>query len=390
MQKQSSLLEHPFLGRGFRPFFLMGAVYSVLMMLVWGGYYAGHVIPPIFALAPISWHAHEMVYGFTVSIIAGFLLTAVANWTGGAPARQLHLLCLCLLWALGRVVMNVDFGLPLWSVQLASLLFIPALAVSLSIPLLKSWNKRNFVFLALLTILFVSQLLFLVYEIHAAIYVALMVVMIMISLIGGRIIPAFTVAALRRSGEEAFQTPQMKMDVTALISLVLTTICLVVAPNTLLLSFTAGISAVIHLLRMRHYHSLKSLSDPMVWILHVGFLWLVIGLVLLGLSGFGIVTLSTALHALTAGSIGSMTFGMMVRVALGHTGRDLIANKPTVFCFYLMQIMAIIRVFGTMIVPDHSTFWIMSSSSLWSLCFAIYILCYAPILVSARPDGRAA
>ncbi len=390
MQQQSNILEHPVLGRGFRPFFLLGAIYSALMLLLWGGYYAGYVIPPMFVLDPVSWHAHEMVYGYTISIIAGFLLTAVANWTGGAPARQLHLLGLCLIWVSGRIVMNIDFGLPLWCVQLIAVSFIPVLAVSLSIPLLKSRNKRNFVFLALLTCLCVSQVAFLIYEIHAAIYVALMMIMIMISLIGGRIIPAFTVAALRRSGQEAFQTPQMKMDIAALLSLVATTLCLVMAANTLFLTCAAFISAIIHVIRMRNYHSLKVLGDPMVWILHVGFLWLIIGLVLLGLSGAGSVPLSIALHALTAGAIGSMTLGMMVRVALGHTGRDLIANKSTVFCFYLMQILALMRVFGAMIMPEYTTFWITGSAALWSVCFVVYVISYAPMLMSARPDGRAA
>jgi uncharacterized protein involved in response to NO len=128
-------------------FFLLGALYSVISLILWAGFYAGYVMPPSLLADPVLWHAHEMIYGFTIAIVAGFLLTAVANWTGGAPARQIHLAALCVLWLTGRIVMNFDMGLPLWLIYVLEGAFIPALAVSLSIPLLKSWNVRNFVFL---------------------------------------------------------------------------------------------------------------------------------------------------------------------------------------------------------------------------------------------------
>ncbi len=393
MQKQSSdvnksILEHPFLGRGFRPFFALGAFYSMLMLFIWGGYYAGYITPPSFIVDSLSWHAHEMVYGYTLSIIAGFLLTAVANWTAHAPARQLHLLSLCLVWVSGRIVMNVDLGLPHWLIYIIAVSFIPALAISLSIPLLKSWNKRNFVFLMLLSILSISQICFLVFGIYSGVYIALMMVMVMISLIGGRVIPAFTVAALRRTGVEVFQTPQMKMDIAAVLSIILTAICLVMLPDSIFLFVAAMGSAVIHALRISHYHSLKTLSDPMVWILHVGFIWLIAGLFLMGLSGLGIVPISIAIHALTAGAVGSMTLGMMCRVSLGHTGRNLITTKLTLLGFILIQLAALIRVFGILLLPNLTTELIIASAALWSLSFALYLIIYIPMLVSARPDGR--
>lgn len=386
----TSILEHPVLGRGFRPFFLLGAAYSVLMLLIWSAYYAGVIEPPAHILDSLSWHAHEMIYGYTIAIVAGFLLTAVANWTGGAPARQLHLLGLCLIWLAGRIVINIDLGLPAWCVYLICAAFIPALAVSLSIPLFKSRNKRNFVFLGLLTILSSAQIIFFVMEIREALYVAIMMIMVMISLIGGRVIPAFSVAALRRGGEEAFQTPQMKLDIAALISLIATTLCLVIVPDSIFLAIAALISAVIHAFRMRRYHTMRILNDPMVWILHVGYAWLIVGLLLLALSGLGIVSVSVALHALTAGSIGSMTFGMMCRVALGHTGRNLVTTKLTLITFVLMQVIVIIRVLGVIFLPEYMMSWIVLSAGLWSLCFALYLLIYAPMLMRARPDARAA
>lgn len=386
-----AIFDHPVLGRGFRLFFLLGALYSVLNLLLWGGFYAGYVVPPSILPDPVSWHAHEMIYGFTLAIVAGFLLTAVANWTGGAPARQMHLMALCIVWLAGRMVMNFDLNLPSLAILAIEGAFIPALALSLSVPLLKSWNKRNFVFLGLLSVLFICDLAFLVTEDRTPLYVAVMVIAAMISLIGGRVIPAFTVAALRRRGEEAFQTPQGKLDVLALASLVLVVgILLLMGAQTVLFAVCAFVSALIHAVRMRVYHTRKILDDPMVWILHAGYGWMVAGLFFMGLAGLEILPFSMALHALTAGAIGTMTLGMMCRVALGHTGRNLIANWPTCFSFILMQGAASLRVFGPVMLPAYLDLWIISSAFLWSLCFGIYIFVYAPILWQPRPDGRPA
>lgn len=392
MQKPSSaFFLSPFWGRGFRPFFFCGALYAVLSIGIWGAFYAGTgIMPPVFFLDAVSWHAHEMIYGFSMAIVAGFLLTAVANWTGGAPARQIHLAGLCALWLLGRFVMGVELGLPVWSIITLEVLFVPALALSLAVPLLRSWNKRNFIFLSLLLVLFACDLWFLTSQNLSALYVALMVVLMMVSLIGGRIIPAFTVAALRRRGIKAFQTDQMKMDMAALLSLVGVTLCLVFAKDTPLLGMMAGLSCVIHALRMRHYHCRSALKDPLVWILHAGYGWLVLGLGLLALTGFGVFEIKAVIHALTAGCIGSMILGMLCRVTLGHTGRELKVGEVIKLSFYAIQIVAIMRVFGPLLLPAYSNEWVIYSAFLWSLCFAAYLCVYSGMLFRARPDGQEA
>jgi uncharacterized protein involved in response to NO len=385
-----SLFHSPFWGRGFRPFFFFGALFAVLVITIWGGFYAGWgATPPIFMMNPISWHAHEMIYGFSMAIVAGFLLTAVANWTGGAPARQIHLAGLCFLWILGRIAMGINMGLPEWALIALTTMFVPALAISLAIPLLRSWNKRNFIFLTLLTLLFVCDVWFMVAGSMVALHVALMVILMMVSLIGGRIIPAFTVAALRRRGMAAFQTDQFKTDMAALFSLIAVTICLVYK-ETAVLGVVAGISCIIHGWRMRHYHVMRALADPMIWILHAGYAWLVVGLGLLSLSGFGVFEIKAVIHALTAGCIGSMVLGMMCRVTLGHTGRELMAGSMTTLSFYGIQIAAVMRVFGPMLAPDNTTNWIVYSALLWGLCFAAYLITYSGMLFTARPDGREA
>ena len=385
------LFNAPFWGRGFRPFFFFGAVLSVASMGVWRAYYSGAAIMPSgFFADPISWHAHEMIYGFSMAIVAGFLLTAVANWTGGAPARQIHLAALFALWAIGRVVMNIDFGLPRWIVIIAENLFIPALAVSLAVPLIRSWNRRNFIFLSLLIVLFVSDIWFLISGAMEALYVAMMMVLIMVSLVGGRIIPAFTVAALRWQGVQAFQTDQRKTDAAAIASLVAVALCLVFARETLVMAGVAALSCLLHAWRMRHYHTLKILDEPLVWILHAGYAWLVIGLGLLAATGYGLFDTRTVIHALTTGCIGSMILGMMCRVTLGHTGRELTIGWWVTISFYALQAATVMRVFGPMAMPEKTVDWIVYSAGLWVFCFMVYLVVYGRMLFRARPDGQEA
>ena len=249
------VFDHPFLGHGFRPFFLMGALYSIITLLIWGGFFAGYGTPPSFMLDPISWHSHEMIFGFTMAIVAGFLLTAVANWTGSKPVRQIHLVGLCTLWLFGRVVMNVDLGLPATAVIAIEGAFIMTLALSLSMPLFKKWNKRSFVFLVLLSILFACDMLFLITKERTSLYVAVIIIVTMISLIGGRVIPAFTEDALEARGEEVQETSQGGLDVLALLSLLLIILALVFfKQEEVVLAGTAFLSAIIHILRLRRYH----------------------------------------------------------------------------------------------------------------------------------------
>ncbi len=380
--------KHPFLDRGFRPFFTLGAFYAASSILLWVLHWKGVFLAPAIFDDPVLWHGHEMIYGFTIAIIAGFLLTAIPNWTGTVPVQHIYLLVLVALWVSGRVVMIVP-GIDFRLAATVDLAFIPCLAFSLAVPLLRSGNKQNFVFLLMLAVLFCSNLFLFIYQDKAAFYAAVLVVISMISLIGGRVIPSFTVATLRRKGVNVLQTPQPRADIAALVSLACILIAVLMlgvdSPVTGLLAF---VSAAVHLLRLRHYHTHRVWSDPLLWSLHLGYLWLMAGLVLLGLSGFNLVTPSAALHAFTTGCIGSMTLSMMCRVALAHTGRNLIASPLTTFLFLSMQLVAFIRVCGPVVLPAFHGEWIMLSGGLWTLVFALYLLAYLPVLWSPRPDGR--
>lgn len=381
------MFKSAFWGRGFRPFFFAGALYAAFAIPLWIAAYQGMHLPPQDTL---FWHAHEMVFGFTVAIIAGFLLTAVANWTGGAPARQIHLASLVLLWLMGRIAMFLP-ELPQGVTLGMEGLFLPALALSLAIPLWRSRNFRNMLFIGLLTALWICDMASIVTGSTKPVHVSILIVIAIISTIGGRIIPAFTVGALRRRGINAFQPNIPRTDMAAL---GLGIGCVVAYMFSDTMPFVPGalllLAAGVNLYRLSQYNLLKTFVDPMLWVLHAGFLWMVLGVAMLGLASFGIVQISTALHALTAGAIGTMCIGMMCRVALGHTGRDIVADKMTTVMFALMQAAAIIRVFGSLLAPEAYMRVVELSGGLWAFVFLLYAVRYAPVLFSPRPDGQTA
>lgn len=388
--KLLSRFNRALLGRGFRPFFLGAAIYCLFIILAWSGFQAGLCPPPGALDNPVLWHAHEMIYGFTVAVIAGFLLTAVANWTGGAPVRHFHLLALVILWLTGRIAMNIS-TLPILFIAVADNLFIPALAISLAIPLLKQKKKRDLIFLTLLTGFFVCNILFFIIPDLKPLYAALMIVLTLISLIGGRIVPAFTVAGLRQAGHSSiYQTDQPVLDRLCLGAMIALAISFFATePPSALTGSIAILAACLHALRFRHYHTLKTARHPMLWILQAGYGWLVIGLFLLGLSSFGLTPLTLALHTLTVGCIGSMCIGMMTRVTMGHTGRDIVANSATVMAFMFIQLAVVFRVILPVLLPSQAL-WIPFSGTLWAGSFILYLVVYSPMLLSPRPDGHAA
>lgn len=385
------LFLSPFWGRGFRPFFFFGTLFGGLSVLLWSLVYSGHLAIPTPFPSAIHWHAHEMVFGFGIAIVAGFLLTAVANWTGGAPARNKHLALLCGLWFLGRLAVNIPSALPLWAIGIIDAAFLPALAITLAIPLLKSKNTRNFVFLVLITILLACQVGFYATGSMTAIHVALLVIMAMISLIGGRIIPSFTFAALRQRGILVQQLNQTPYDIAAVASLLIVMAAWIfLGLDSIVMSVVSGLSCIIHTIRLRGFHTRKALIDPMLWILHVGYIWLTIGLGALSLTSLGIIPLSNTLHIFTVGAMGSMILGMVCRVALGHTGRPIKADLIMEMLFFMMQGSVILRVAVPLAFPEATAQLIIAAAVLWGISFTTYAIKFYRILTTERPDGASA
>ncbi len=380
------------LGRkGFRLFFLLAALFACFAVPLWllalGG--TGNPGGPA---GPRAWHSHEMVFGYAVAVIAGFLLTAVEKWTNRPTAGEVTLIALGLLWLEGRAVWFWASHLPPLLVAVVDGAFLPALAWVIGRPIWAARNRRNYgvvfmlVFLSLANVVTHLEAFGIVSGLQSAVNrFALDVMTLMMLLIGSRIIPTFTRNATRSTTIES--SPGFDTATLALVGAVGFS-TLLDAPSWLLalLSLAAASAAAV---AASHWGTRETLRHPLLWILHAGYFWIVVSLALRGLSAAGLpISPSASLHALTVGGLGALTVGMMSRVTLGHTGRMIVSSPLTTASFVLLTLAAICRV----AVPELGPAWTLQSwhagGTLWCLAFAAYLWRYAPMLVTSRIDGQ--
>jgi uncharacterized protein involved in response to NO len=334
-----------------------------------------------------------MVFGFAVAVIAGFLLTAATNWTGRRTATCSGLAALAGLWIAGRIALIVP-GVPAVLAIGLDVAFLPALAVVLAIPLLATGNRRNVVFPVVLLVLGLINLAIHLGSIGATnwdpsrgLRVAIDLILLMIGVLGGRVIPSFTKNAL----PHAEVNPCQKASVLALLSIAGLVITELATDDATITGSAALAAGIVNALRMRGWGTFATWRHPILWILHVGYAWLTIGLVLRGVAELtGLIPLDAGIHALTLGAIGSMIIGMMSRVALGHTGRSIVPVSLTVAAYWLVNAAALLRVVFALIGDDAMrTVSLMGSGVLWSVAFSLFAIVYWPILSRPRSDGRA-
>ena len=378
--------------KGFRPFFLLAAAFAVAIVPAWLLALFG-VIEPGGYFGPTYWHAHEMVFGFAVAVIAGFLLTAVGNWTQRETIVGFPLLALSGLWVAGRVAIAIAHALPRGVAAAVDLAFLPVLMVVVARPLLQSKNRRNFVMVAVLALLLLA---------NAAMHLdalgllpgwrrpgsllAVDVVVLVILVMAGRVFPMFTRNATGALSIRSHRSLDLA-TFGGMASLVVLDVMLRAAQAT---AVVAGVTGVLAAARAAHWGASRSARQPLLWVLHIGYAWIPIGLLLRAASGFtGAVPSSAATHALTVGAIGTVTLGMMARVTLGHTGRALVAPRPVVVAFSLMVVAGVARVATPIVFPSHYLGGIVVAGALWSAAFALYLVSFAPALVTPRPDGKA-
>ncbi len=374
-----------FLSYGFRPFFLFASIYALLALAAWMAAYLGGVGLPGETDA-MFWHGHEMVFGFTMAAACGFLLTAVPNWTGKAPVVGGPLGLLVFLWVAGRAAFWLADVLPYWVVAATDLALIPVFTVTVARPIVAAGNRRNYIFLAMLTTLFVANLLFYLDvlglspgDIKTGLSLGLYVFVVLVALIGGRVIPAFTTNALARRGDDAEvrSSPMLQnLSLAAMAAAVAADLTLGDGPVT---GVAALAAAVFLALRMRHWQSIRVLDDPILWVLHLGYAWVPAGFALKGLAGFTeAVSPSMALHAFAAGAAGTMIMAMMSRAALGHTGRSFTAPRPIALAYLLVAMGALVRVLSPLAGGGEAAMAV--SGVLWSAGFLIFAVVYWPIL----------
>jgi uncharacterized protein involved in response to NO len=371
---------------GFRPFYLLASAFAALSIGLWALQFAGWLGRP-YLQGPL-WHAHEMLFGFALAVIVGFLFTAGRNWSNQPTPTGLPLAALAALWVAGRVLVLTPFG---WAAALVNAAFPLAAAIALAIPFIASGNRRNYFFVGLLVLMSAAELA--VHLEHlgvvqvpgwVGIQVALDVVLFIISVMGGRVIPMFTNNGV--PGAKAARNPLVEKF--ALGSVLVLLAADVLQVQGALLALLAGACAAAQLARWLLWQPWKTLRTPLVWVLHAAYLWIPVHLVLRAMATGGLVSPSAATHAMTVGAVGGMIIGMMTRTARGHTGRPLTADGYEVACYAMVLLAALVRVFGPMVAPVYTVDSVVVSAALWSAAFGLYFVRYWPILTRARIDGR--
>jgi len=384
------------LAKGFRPFFLLSALAAGAAMLAWLAALGG-VLGQRGALTGISWHAHEMLFGFGLALLAGFLLTAVPNWTKLPAVTGPRLLALIVLWGAGRLAVGLDAVLPGELVMAVDVAFPLSLALVIAWPILRARSSRNYgipLSVGLLAVACAAS--------HAAargtlalrdpqmaLRLGVDLIIVIIVVIGGRIVPLFTGNALKRAAG-AGEAPTVRTR-DARDSLAVVTACAVVAVDAAQLPSTVagalfGVAALAQGARMVGWRSPLTVREPLLWILHVGYAWVALGYLAKAAAAFSptLISGSTATHTLAAGALGTFAVGMIGRVSMGHTGRPLVASKTMTAAFALVVSAGVARVMAALGVSAA----LHASATLWILAFAALAVAVAPVLLRPRPDGK--
>ncbi|MDH5518002.1 MAG: NnrS family protein [Gammaproteobacteria bacterium] len=370
----------------FRPFFILAGLSAVLLLAFWLlamslGWQITATIPPVY------WHAHEMIFAYSSAVIAGFLLTAARNWSGVQTLNGKPLILLAALWLAPRVLVFMPLDL-IW-VALIELSFFVFLAIAIACPIVRARQWNNSVFIALIVCYGVADALYYAEFISGlsngeewGIHYGLGVIIVIITLMAGRVVGFFITRGLNQPvknyrwanllavmGTAVFMAGQFVLPLNSLIVIAL-------------------LAAVGHFGRLLGWYHHDIWKNPLLWVLYLGYGWLLAGFVLTAMHLAGLLAESLAIHGFTVGAIGSITLGMMARVALGHTGRELQSAASINLAFVLINMAALIRVGLPMLAPALSISWIQLSGSLWLLAFLLFCRVYIPLLITARVDGQ--
>jgi uncharacterized protein involved in response to NO len=383
---------------GFRPFFLGASVYAALIMAIWIAWFGSQSVwdtpwaLPV-AGSPFVWHAHEMIFGFAVAAIAGFLLTAIPNWTGALPLSGLPLVALFLTWLAGRIVMAISGLLAPAIVAIVDLAFLPLIGGFATVQLFVRPAPRNLLFLVIIAAFTITNCIyhlassgFIAQDGASTMRFALMLVVLMVAIIGGRIIPAFTHNWLHLNlGVVPMPKRIAWLDAASIASIVLLAASPIVPVPGAIEGLIALVAALLNGVRLLLWRGWRTWRAPIVWVLHLGYAWLVLGLFLMALAdATAQVSSVAAFHALGAGAVGTMILAVMSRASLGHTGRPLVAAPLVVGAYWLVTLAAALRVAGSLAGAQLYAGFLVSAGLAWIAAFGIFALVYAPILTTPR------
>ena len=377
----------PLFRLGFRPFYLGAAAFAVFAVPYWIAGLLGLAALPS-TMPPLLWHAHEMLFGFAVAVIVGFLLTAGKAWTGLATPRGAALAAMATLWLAARLS---AVWAPYVVYALVDVALLPWVAVVLIRVMLKAGNRRNVPLGAILLLLAIANLTF-----HAAamgvlnidplrpLHAGLALVVMIECVIAGRVIPAFTMSAL--PGRKVQAKPWLERSTLAATALSLTAWVLMPINGVTATGFLAA--ALLHVARLGHWQPWRTRARPILWVLHLAYAWLPVGFMLLAWSQVGGVAASAGIHALAVGATAGLIIGMITRTARGHTGRLLKVSRLEVAAYLLVAGAALVRVLLPLVAPAQTAAWLVVAAAAWSTAFALYLWVFTPWLLSSRLDGK--
>jgi uncharacterized protein involved in response to NO len=393
LRKARMAASPPILRGGFRPFFFLGAAWAVVALALWlGALLAGLELPS--ALDAFAWHRHEMLFGFVGAMVAGFLLTAIPNWTGRLPIAGWPLAALAGLWLAARLAVLWSDALGLAVAAALDVGFYAVMAFVGAREILAAKN-RNLPLVAMVLLFGTANAVDyasmsgLLADGEAGFRAGIALVTVMISVIGGRIVPSFTRNWLVKQGRDRGLPGQPgRFDIAVIGVTALALLAWVLFPAARATGIGLAAAAVLQLARLARWSGWRTLSDPLVSVLHLGYLWVPLGLALLGWSILGTaVPRTAAIHALTAGAMATMILAVMTRATLGHTGRELRAGPATILAYALVTLGAVLRVVAPLGAIDYRL-GMEAAGLLWAGAFVVFLLAYGPILFGGRPDAK--
>ncbi|MGB0959635.1 MAG: NnrS family protein [Halocynthiibacter sp.] len=380
---------------GYRAFFFFSAAYAVVTGGVWAYWLWGGDLPFFERAILPQWHAHEMIFGFATAAMAGFFLTAVPNWVGGAAARPFYIAMVALIWALGRIAMWYSGALPAGIVMVLDLMFLPLLGLNILLQLLKRPKPQNMVFLLFMTLIWVANLMVHLEwvgitddTLSRGLRGGLFGFCAMIGILGGRVTPAFTRNAMKRAGVDEAQWPTSNpwIEKLSLVSSIgLPIVVLVALPDLVIGAWAIGF-ACLQALRLRNWRGAWCLRHPILWALHMSIGMNVIGAALWGSALMGVGSERAALHILGIGAAGGMILAIMSRASLGHSGRALIAPKPVSFGYWAIAGATLIRFVAENMSGGVYTAHMIAAVLLWMIGFGAFLWALWPALFCPRVD----
>lgn len=394
-------MSFPVFSQSCRICFLLAAAWAAASVPLWIAAYSGHIaLPGVYG--DIGWHSHELIFGYAALVIAGFLFTAIPNWTARPPLGGWRLVALVVLWLAGRLAFACADTIGLAVAAAIDGLFLLAVIAAAAREIVSAGNYRNLVVVALLALLFASNAWFHAAAIldsahagahthghsadHAPLYAGIGILVALIALIGGRIVPNFTRNWLARRGETNLPPPPSRLDMGSAAAGAMALLSWVFAPQSTATGVLALIAGIALLVRLARWRGWRTFAEPLVLVLHAGYLFVPAGFLLLAAALLvpGTVPHDAALHAWTVGAVGVMTLAIMTRASLGHTGRPLAATRGTTAIYVLIVVSALLRI-AAPVVPEHYLHLLAAAGGAWMLAFGGFLVLYGPLLIKPRP-----